>query len=318
MKINLKFFYIEKVFRKKRMVLFLPGGGCAWAKKSGGCYMCGFNFKLKKLTKWKTPSSGLLLALFWISNLYSKFVKPQSLVIYNGGSFLNDNEIPLKIQEEICRQIARHPTIEELFVESRPEFITDEKIRRLKHLVGKKKLKVGIGLECASDDIRERCIHKGFQGKDYEKAVEILKKNGVRVLTYVFLKPIFLSEREAIEEAVRTIEYAFRNGSDEVALEAAFIQKGTLMERLYRRGKYRPPWLWSIIKIVRETHHLGPVYIGSFTDEPPPIDIPRNCKKCSSMVSSLIQKYRETGDISIFTDAHCQCEKEWQKELEKQ
>ncbi len=318
-----KFSYLEEIFDRKtndktlRWILLLPGTGCAWARKHGGCYMCGFKVKIDQVQKERPASHKRLMSIFRIGRLTTINSSPDNLTIYNGGSFFNEEEIPLETQLEICRQIARHPTIKRLVVESRPEFVTEAKIKSLTSILGKKTLEVGIGLECASDEIRTKCIHKGFLKRDYEEAAGILKRNGTELLTYVFLKPIFLTEREAVEEAVATIEYAFRVNSDEVAIESAFIQKGTKMETLYSRGEYRPPWLWSIIEVVRKTYHLGPVRIGGFEDEPPPIDIPRNCPKCSPLAMKLFEEYKRTGNVKLFDGLDCECKEIWKQDLSK-
>jgi hypothetical protein len=183
--------------------------------------------------------------------------------------------------------------------------------------LGEKRLQVGIGLECQNDEIRKRCVNKGFSRKDYEGALAILKGNSVEPVTYVFLKPLFLTEKQAIEEAIATIEYAFKVGTEEVALESAFIQKGTIMEEFYKRGKYKPPWLWSVISVVKSTYHLGPVRIGGFDDEPRPIDFPRNCPECSSEIMKLFKDYRLSGDVKLFDKIRCECEEAWELELFK-
>jgi radical SAM enzyme (TIGR01210 family) len=227
---------------------------------------------------------------------------------------LNEKEIPLKTQIEICRKVKTHPFLKLILIESRVEFITEKKIDILKKELGNKILKIGIGLESQDDKIRNFLIKKGLEKKEYEKAVKLLKEKGVKVLTYVFLKPIFLNEREALDEALKTIEYAFRVGTDEVALETAFIQEGTIMEKLFNEGKYKLPWLWSIIEIIRKTYFLGPVHIGGFEDEPPPISIPSNCPLCSEKIRDLIQKYRETHELKLFDNLYCQCYELWKKE----
>lgn len=318
-----RFSYVDEIFDAKgggtvtRWILLLPGTGCAWARRSGGCYMCGFKAKIEQVQRGKPSSHKRLMKIFRLGRLVVANNSPGNLTIYNAGSFLNEEEIPLETQLEICRQVSKHPTIERLVIESRPEFVTADKIKHLVSILGKKTLEVGIGLECASDEIRARCIHKGFLRKDYEKAAEILKRNGAKLLTYVFLKPIYLTEREAIEEAIATLEYAFRAGSDEAALESAFIQKGTKMEILYSRGEYRPPWLWSIIEVVKKAYHFGPIRIGGFEDEPPPTDIPHNCPKCSSLIMNLFGEYKKTRDIRLFDGLECECKQIWRQELSK-
>jgi radical SAM enzyme (TIGR01210 family) len=319
--LKLRFSYIDKVFnsekKKKvtRWTLLLPGSGCAWAKNSDGCHMCGFKVKIDQVNRGKPASITKLMTIFQLGKSLTRGSSPYSLSIYNGGSFFNEEEIPLEVQEEICREVERSSSIAQLIVESRPEFITDDKIELITSLLKRKKLKVAIGLEAVSDYVRDVCINKGFSTDDYEGAVEILKKNAAETSTYVFLKPIYLSEQESIEEAVRTIRYALSRGSNEVLLESAFIQRGTKMEKLYREGEFQPPWLWSIIEVVRRTSHLGPVYIGGFEDEPPPIAIPHNCEMCSPRLMRSFRDYNESLDVSLLHNGYCACKVEWEKEV---
>ncbi len=318
-----KFFGIDQIYNpffahvSKRLVLELPGRGCAWFKKSGGCTMCGFNQKLEAINQRWNLSASDLTGLYKIAELLTRAEKPELLCIFNGGSFLNEEEIPLKTQLAIVKAVGLHSTFKILFVESRPEFVIDKRISSLLDALKQKKLEVGVGLEAVTDKVREVCIHKGFGLPAFEKAVRTLKKYGIYVLTYVFLKPLGLSEKEAIEEAVRTIEYAFETGSDEVSLSCAFIQKGTPMARAYEQGEFRPPWLWSIIEAVRRTAHFGPVRIGSFKDNPLPIAIPRNCPKCSQRVEKTLQEYNFTRNIAVFDNLCCDCQKQWSREIKK-
>jgi len=240
---------------------------------------------------------------------------PSKLVIYNGGSFLSDKEIPRDVQEGICKEVSRSPYLESLFIESRPEFVSAKKIKSLNSLLERKSLEVGMGLECATDYYRNYYVHKGLSRYRFQEAVNILRQNSVTVLVYVFLKPIHLGERESIREAIRTTEYAFSIGADQVALESAFIQEGTIMKDLYGQGKFQPPWLWSIIEVIKQVYHLGPVYIGSFKDQPPPVDIPRNCSKCSSRIMRIFQEYNRTLNVSLLKRRYCECMSGWEEKL---
>lgn len=312
-----KFFYTEKIydFTEKKLVtqltLFLPGKGCAWAKKTGGCTMCAFGKEAIKIGK--NFSGKDLLLLYEIAVNLTQNENPFSLAIYNGGSFLNDEEIPFEVQIEICQKVKKHPSLSKLLVESRVEYITEQKIKTLKDALGNKILIIGIGLESQDDKIRNEFIKKGLSKKNYERTIKLLKKQNVKTLTYVFLKPIYIPEKEAIEEAVKTILYAFKTGTDEVALEIAFIQENTLMAKLFQEKRYKPPWLWSIIEVIKKTHKAGPIRIGSFNDMPPPIATAENCPLCSLKVKMAIQKFRETNDLSMLNNLDCQCRKEWEK-----
>lgn len=318
---NVEFPYVDEIYDAKksqpikRWILLLPGAGCSWAKKSGGCFMCGFNCRLNQFNRGKPPSSTKLLKIFRLGRILIKDRNPSNLTIYNAGSFLNDEEIPRDVQERICKEVNESPYLDSLFVESRPEFVSEEKIKSLNSLLEGKPLKVGMGLECVTDYYRNYYVHKGLSRYHFQKAVNILKQNNVTALVYVFLKPIHLEEKESINEAIRTVEYAFSIGADEVALESAFIQEGTVMKELYSQGEFEPPWLWSIIEVIKQVHHLGPVYIGGFEDEPPPIDVPHNCPKCSSRIRKIFQEYNRTLNVSLLKRRYCQCLPIWEKKL---
>lgn len=296
-----------------RLTLLLPGKGCVWAQESGGCTMCGFSQKIKQIGKKFTSKD--LIALYRTAEIMTYEDNPFVLSIYNAGSFIKDEEIPLEVQKEICQKIKHHPTIKKLVVESRAEFVTDDKVKFLKRELGEKSLIIAVGLEAQDDKIRNIYIHKGLTKKTYENAIKIIKQNEAKSLTYVLIKPIYLSEQEAIEEAINTAKYAFKTGSNEVAFESAFVQEETLMEKFYLQGEFKTPWLWSIIEVVKKTNNLGNIRLGGFEDEPPPIAIPSNCPNCSEKVKEALQTYRETNDIRVFDNLYCDCKKEWQKSI---
>ncbi len=314
-----KFFFLDKIydFEKRkltaRLLILLPGKGCEWAEKTGGCTMCGFPAKTREIGK--SLSGNDLVALTKIALHMSSAQDVYNVTIFNGGSFLNKNEISLDAQRKILRLLNKIPTIQKIFIETRAEFVTQETIEAIKKEIGDKKLVVAVGLESQDDKIRNGYIRKGLSKQDYERAISVLKQQKIRSVAYVFLKPIYLSEKDAIIETVKTIKYAFSVGTDEIALESAFIQEGTLMERLFKEKKFKPPWLWSIIEVIKETHSLGPVHVGGFNDEPPPIAIPQNCPSCSKFVSEAIEKYRQTYNVECIEYLDCTCKQEWNAEL---
>ena len=297
----------------KQAVVMLPGAGCAWAKKSGGCHMCGFSGATRKYSR----GIHLPLALFklLISRAKNLLSTSDVVAVYNGGSFFNPDELSEALPEWLCGNIAKLADVKELFVESRPEYIQEEQIRSLVSILGGKTLKVGIGLECSTDTIRQHCVHKGFSKAQYKRAVDILKVNGASVLTYVLLKPPFLTEKESIDEAVATIEYAFASGSTEVALESAFVQPNTFVSKLYEAGEFQPPWLWSIIEVLQKVAGFHRTRLGGFLDEPIPIAVPHNCSNCNSHVLYSLQSYRETLSVDNFASLDCECKGDWEREI---
>ncbi|MFA4991891.1 MAG: archaeosine biosynthesis radical SAM protein RaSEA [Candidatus Omnitrophota bacterium] len=318
-KIAHTFYKYDHVSKKPVLnaTLLLPGKGCSWAKdKSGGCTMCGFKNALSSLGIDRIFNDDEIARLFELG--WSSLVKkqPRALNIYNGGSFFNDEEISRRVQDMVIEKARGNIDLEILLVESRPEYINPIRIQEITARLKPKKLKIGIGLESVTDRVRNDYINKGMSKESYEGAIKTAKLSGARILTYVLIKPLYLSEKEAVEEAIKTARYAFDTGSDEVSFEASCIQKGTRMEELYRQGKYRPPWLWSMIEVIRVAHVLGDIQIGSFSDFPFPSAKPGNCGHCSAKVEKLLSRYRINHVLSIFETIDCDCKNTW-KELMK-
>jgi len=300
----------------KRAVMYLMSNGCEWALKDGsGCTMCGH---LAKQTRRDKSISAKEFYQQFISEFKKiDFRKYPLLNLYNNGSFFNENEMPQEAMKKMLKTINRHPDIKMLVLESRPEFVTEEKVKEIKEIIPGKHVEIAIGLEMKNDFFRTLCINKGFLLEQYKKAAEIITRY-FNLRTYVLLKPPFLTEKEAIDNAVETIECAFAAGSAVVSLEACTIQDFTLVKYLADKDLYHTPWLWSILEVVKSTAALGKLVIGMFKFFPSPNKVPYNCDRCSPAVMQAIQRYNRTFMINDFEQIDCECKKKWQKEIKKE
>ena len=300
----------------ERAVIYLLTNGCEWALKDGnGCTMCGH---LAKQTKREIPiSTDDYIQQFKSEFDTIDFRRYPILNVYNNGSIFNEYEISGEAVFSILKLIAEKQEIKMLVIESRPEFITEEKIMKVKSICGDIFVEVAVGLELKDDYLRQVCINKGFSLRQYDKAAKIVRKH-LNLRTYVLLKPPFLSEKEAIEQAIKTVQHAFLMGSSTVSLEACTVQDYTLVKYLSDRKQYRPAWLWSIIEVIRRTSHMGKIIIGLFQFYPSPTNVPCNCPKCNHKVMDAMKAYNRTLDIGVFDDIDCECRKEWEKMLAEQ
>ena len=299
----------------KRAVVYLMSNGCEWALKSAhGCLMCGH---LAKQTR-----RDMVISVEDYLNQFEEefeqidFKQYPILNLYNNGSFINDNEIPAEARRGMLRKINQNPHIKMLVIESRPEFVTEEKIREIKELIPDKHVEIGVGLEIKDDFYRGICINKGFSLHRFDTCAKIITKY-LNLRTYVLLKPLFLNEKESIDNAVETIEYSFESGASTVSLEASTIQDYTLMSYFYKRGLYTTPWLWSIVEIVKRVKTPGKLIIGLFKFFPSPSAVPNNCELCNDKLMNAIIQYNRTLDRSVFDGLDCECKSEWEKVLEE-
>lgn len=299
----------------KRAVVYLMSNGCEWAIKSAhGCLMCGHLAKQTRMDK--TISSDNYLKQFEEEFELIDFEKYPILNLYNNGSFINDNEIPAKARRGMLKKINDNPYIKMLVIESRPEYITEDKVKEIKELIPNKHIEIGVGLEIKDDFYRGICVNKGFSLHRFDAAAELITKY-LNLRTYVLLKPLFLNERESIDNAIETIEHSFAVGASTVSLEASTIQDYTLMSYFYKHGLYTTPWLWSILEIVKRVKSPGKLLVGLFKFFPSPSAVPNNCELCNEKVMNTIIQYNQTLDRRTFNGLTCKCKKEWEKVLDE-
>ena len=97
---------------------------------------------------------------------------------------------------------------------------------------------------------------------------------------------------------------------------SAISSEVLLVERLWERGEYRPPWLWSAVEVLKKVSHsiiCDPVAAGTRRG-------PHNCGECDATIAKAIRSHDLTQDPGIFEDLECRCKATWQKmvELEEQ
>jgi len=293
-----------------RKIAVLRSNGCSWAQKVG-CSMCGFFEETCYTGVTKDDYVQQIKSVFDSTD----FTDVPVFCLFTAGSFLDPVEIPPEASQAIFREISYNKDIKKVLIESRPEFIKSDVIRELKEVLGGKTLEIGIGLETFSPEILSHCVVKGFTLPDYERAVKAT--DGLAdVLTYVLLKPPFLTEMEAVQEAVGTVNYAFSVGSKAVSIEPMFITGHTLVEYLHSRGQYSLPWLWSLVEVLNQTYSPDrDIRVGICEEIPPPLDAAKNCDSCTSSIYSQLNKYNQFKDISLLDGMSCVCKSEWEKDL---
>ena len=131
---------------------------------------------------------------------------------------------------------------------------------------------------------------------------------------YLFVKPILTSEKDAIEEAVKSAEYAESVGVTRISFCPATIHKDTLMELLWRGGSYQPPWIWSIMEIIKRVRSSLKIPVIMDTAGFGSRRGPYNCKKCNSRLKSMI--IESNLEQNIPEDFECECKDKWRSEVE--
>lgn len=329
-----------------RLMVVLRATGCSHYKTKQGCAMCAhFDGTVEKpvtvagyLSQWRSVVTGKAIdeehrGEFDLNNY-------TILCLYNLGSFLNPEEIPLSAAKRIFQSLNRFDNIKKVIIESRAEFVTPAALSNIRD-VYPGLIEVGMGLESVNDQVRELCHHKNMPDLQvFIDAIDMLHKGGFKALAYVNQKPPFLTEKEAIDDAVETSLFALANGVDAVSIEPTSLQTHSLTDLLYQRGLYRVPWLWSVREVVMGIYNrLGinqgiDLRLGGYFDEKIlsgsqgvapgatrnelfPYTTAGNCRLCDGRMVEAIKEFNKTYDLKVLdSQPPCpECYPVWENEV---
>jgi radical SAM enzyme (TIGR01210 family) len=287
-------------------VVILPTRGCAWGRRAG-CSMCGYVYDSGEVAP-REILEGFRAALEKIGDV-------DYLKIFNSGSFFDPREITEEVEQEIISIVNETPTIKRLQVESRPEFMHEERLERARSRLDCD-LEVGIGLETTSDYIRANCINKGFTLEDFKRSASACKASDVLVKAYLLIKPPFLTEEEALKDMVASAVGAQGLGASRISFNPMNVQRGTLVDHLFHRREYRPPWLWTVLEILRQTKTEVDVPVLCHPTAAGKKRGAHNCGECDSGIAGGIRDFSVSQDAKHLEGHECQCKATWKAALE--
>ena len=227
---------------KKSFTFIMRTSGCSWTHESG-CLMCGYHTASNPSI---TPES----LLKQVDTALSKYDGEQLVKIYTSGSFLDEREVP----EDIAKYILKSFPAKKIIIESRSEYVDPNVLDSYTKI--QENIEIAIGLESTNNFILTNCINKGSTVEDYWRARDLIFSKDLTMRTYLLLKPPFLTEYEAIEDLSRSISEV-SHPKNTVSINPVNVQKDSFLEKLWYRGEYRPPWLWSLIEAVSSSEING-------------------------------------------------------------
>ena len=308
----------------KEFTVILRTNGCNWAlSRQGGCSMCGY---VQDASSIKVNDE-MIINQFKIALENKRSAIEQDdhhyvLKIFNSGSFFDDSEISDCVRKEIYSYINEIDKIKEVIIESRVEYITMEKLEKIKEGLNEKKVEIGIGLESANDHVRNDYINKGLPIKDFEKIVLMSKQLDVGIKAYLLFKPPFLNEQCAIDDCANSIRYCLDLGVDTISINPINIQKGSLIEHLWYKNLYRPPWFYSLFNCLVTNISSAKLRNCRIVSDPSGAGTKRgihNClkKECNETMKKMLKNFVLHQDPSKLDLKNHNCECRMQYELQK-
>ncbi|MDK2789950.1 MAG: archaeosine synthase beta-subunit [Methanothermococcus sp.] len=308
--------FLDKTLGKS-LTIILRTVGCRWAYESGGCTMCSY---LMDSSPIEISVENLInqfnSALGKFKEQIDKNPEGFSVKLFTSGSFLDDFEVPKEAREYILKKIGELG-VKEVAMESRPEYITDENLETIRKYLSCN-VEIGVGIESLNEKIRNVSIHKGVSREEIVKAIETAKKYSVGIKAYLLIKPPFITEKEAIIDSINSANQCIELGCSRISYCPSTIHKGTLVETLWKKDQYRPPFLWSILEILKEVKGQNPdKLIMCDTSGIPTKRGAHNTLdcKCNYKIKDALTEFTLTQNLEIL-NINCECKKHWEEFIE--
>ncbi|WP_456371996.1 archaeosine biosynthesis radical SAM protein RaSEA [Methanocaldococcus sp.] len=299
----------------KSLTIILRTEGCFYAKE-GGCLMCSY---LMDSSPEKITSENIINQFNYAIEKYKeklKELKDFSVKIFTSGSFLDDREVPKEAREYIFKKLSEFENLKEVAIESRPEFITEKKLNEIRKYLNIN-VEIGVGIESLNEEIRNYAINKGIPNEQIIKVIELAKNYNIGIKAYLLIKPPFITEKDAIKDAIQSANECIKLGCSRISFCPTTIHKGSLIEYFWNKNQYRPPFLWSIIEILKnvkkENKNALIMCDTSGVGSERGAHNLYGCK-CNKIIKKRLEKFTLTQDIDVL-NVECECKKLWEAYL---
>jgi radical SAM enzyme (TIGR01210 family) len=226
----------------------------------------------------------------------------------NEGSILDQRRFPVEVLGYLIQRANAIGALKVLSLETRPEYITQARIKEILRSSKADKVDVTVGFETRDDALRNGVLKKRLDRKQFEETIVLLGALGVRLTSYVMLKPgPAMMEEEGVREAVATIRYladTCRGASTELViyLNPTYVAEHSPLARAMKETGYKPPKIQSVVRTIIEAVDLGvPVYTGLWCE---------NIAECGNDFTgrkdyderfrAAVRAFNKTQDSSVF------------------
>jgi radical SAM enzyme (TIGR01210 family) len=277
-------------------VIIFRTRGCYWARASG-CSMCGY---VNDVAQEVAPAD----LLHQLDAVLAKHESQPLVKVYTSGNFFDDHEVVPEVRTRILSELGDR--CDKVIVETLSHLLRRDHLEKaLEHV---DELEVALGLESTDERVLRHSVNKVWGLKEHARAAALAHEAGATVKTYLLVKPPFLTERESIEDAIRSGHEADPH-SDTISFNPVNVQSHTIVDRLFRRGEYRPPWLWSVIEVLERTRDLR-AHVRSHPTAGGMARGAHNCGTCDRRAVDAIEEF-SLGLRRDFDDVSCDCREVW-------
>lgn len=157
-----------------------------------------------------------------------------------------------------------------LAIATRPDCINEEIIKLIKSYSKKYYVWVELGLQTSNDETA-KLINRGYSSSLFTKAVELLNKYNIDVVTHIM---VGLPE-ETINDVKETVSFINQHHIQGLKIHSTYVIKNTKLAELYNNGLYTPidlkEYLDALVYIL--THVSNDIIIHRISGDAPKEDL---------------------------------------------
>ena len=237
---NLSSYFREKYGRRLKKICIDGGFTCPNRDGTagfGGCIFCGERGSGEHIDIGRSIGEQVKLGLSSGSD--------DDLFVAYFQNFTN-TYAPTNVLKERYDAALIDNRIRVLAIGTRPDCINEEIAELIASYKERCDVWVELGLQSSSDEVAE-LINRGYKTEAYERAVKILEKYAIPVVTHIIIG----LPNESVESIKRTIDYVADFGGFGVKLHSIYVMQGTRLAALYEKCDYTPPTLEEYLDCIR-------------------------------------------------------------------
>jgi len=258
------FFLLRKFIGLNDLLIIFHSKKCKY--KCNFCNLNNYN------SDFFIPSSDLLEQFIYVvSEVKHSLHLIDCITFSNNGSVLDESTFPFETLVEIVKSLKRIKSLKKIVLETRFEFISQNKLNILSKVNNNVKFDLLVGFETLDNNIRTKILGKNESFHTIRKSLDIINKLDAMVTAYILFKPSpFMDDKEAFEEAERTFKFlkyecnVVRAIPLIIRVNPVYASINTPWGKMAMSyGKYLPPKITDILRFARKILQSGiPAYIG--------------------------------------------------------
>ncbi len=272
---------------------FLSGRCCN--DRRGACIMCDYG-----AANGTRPIQEYLVEMDRILEEAAPSV--HVLLLCTNGSFLDRTQISQELFQAVLERAAQSQ-IGWIEIETHYKDVTPEKLRQIQRLLPNKRVAIEMGLETANPVYQSHIIMKGIDLAAYERTVALIQSFGFLAEVNIMVGLPFLSPKEQFDDAVRTMEWAFRHGCSLVVFPMN-IKPYTLLMEMFRSGHYQPISSWMLPLLLDtlsgpQLEQVTVAWYGNREEIYPGTQeravFPRSCPSCAAEIDRVYRQFPKSA-----------------------